>query len=447
MTSRFLIAAIAFCVSAVNVSGQIPYYIQNNYKQNPGEAAKAQARADSIEQRVRQMIDYPDEIKDTLMVIAPLSRTVFMPAVWSTFKYGDGRKVFQPDLTDNRALRWTEEAAARSRFEEGLLQRFMLDNPQLVRYNLASLPEAPKKYIAKVDPKKYTIEITEVLLETPDKLEVDIRRRHWIRSFKSTLQFSQGYVSPNWYQGGTNSLNLLADIYYNVKLNPAFHPNLLFESTFQYKLGLNNAPDDSLRNYAVTEDLLQINSTFGYKAARRWYYSVQGQFRTQIVNSYVKNKKQLASALLSPAELNVGLGMTYNYANKKKTFTFDTSISPLTYTLKICDKPDSQIKHSNYGIDADKHTASKFGSSIEGKIKWQICRNILLQSRIYAFTDYDYIQADWENTLTMDINRYLTTQIYAHLRYDTTTPRTEDWHKLQVKEILSFGVTYRFSSL
>ena len=47
----------------------------------------------------------------------------------------------------------------------------------------------------------------------------------------------------------------------------------------------------------------------------------------------------------------------------------------------------------------------------------------------------------------MDINRYLTTQIYAHLRYDTTTPRTEDWHKLQVKEILSFGVTYRFSSL
>lgn len=71
----------------------------------------------------------------------------------------------------------------------------------------------------------------------------------------------------------------------------------------------------------------------------------------------------------------------------------------------------------------------------------------MLQSRIYAFTDYDYIQADWENTLTMDINRYLTTQIYAHLRYDTTTPRTEDWHKLQVKEILSFGVTYRFSSL
>lgn len=441
MTIKTLIAAITLCVSAVTASGQMPYYLKFQ------QEARARERADSIERRVRQMIDNPDAINDTLMVIAPLSRAMFMPAVWTSFRYGEDRPVFEPDLGDNPTMRWVEVAAARERNENGLLQRFMLANMPMVRYNLASLPEAPKKYIAKVDPKKYTIEIQEVLPETPDKLEVDIQRRHWIRSFSSTLQFSQGYVSPNWYQGGTNALNLLADIYYNVKLNPAFHPNLLFESTFQYKLGINNAPDDSLRNYSVTEDLLQINSTFGYKAARRWYYSVSAQFRTQVLNSYVKNKRQLASALLSPAELNVGLGMTYNYTNKKKTFTFDASISPLSYTMKICAKPDSLLKHSTYGIDADKHTASKYGSSAECKIRWQMCRNILLHSRIYAFTDYGYIQADWENTLSMDINRYLSTQIYAHLRYDTTTPHVDGWHKLQVKEILSFGVTYKFSSL
>lgn len=441
MTIKTLIAVITLCVSAVTASGQMPYYLKFQ------QEARARERADSIERRVRQMIDNPDAINDTLMVIAPLSRAMFMPAVWTSFRYGEDRPVFEPDLGDNPAMRWVEVAAARERNENGLLQRFMLANMPMVRYNLASLPEAPKKYIAKVDPKKYTIEIQEVLPETPDKLEVDIQRRHWIRSFSSTLQFSQGYVSPNWYQGGTNALNLLADIYYNVKLNPAFHPNLLFESTFQYKLGINNAPDDSLRNYSVTEDLLQINSTFGYKAARRWYYSVSAQFRTQVLNSYVKNKRQLASALLSPAELNVGLGMTYNYTNKKKTFTFDASISPLSYTMKICAKPDSLLNHGTYGIDADKHTASKYGSSAECKIRWQMCRNILLHSRIYAFTDYGYIQADWENTLSMDINRYLSTQIYAHLRYDTTTPHVDGWHKLQVKEILSFGVTYKFSSL
>ena len=31
---------------------------------------------------------------------------------------------------------------------------------------------------------------------------------------------------------------------------------------------------------------------------------------------------------MSPGELNVGVGMTYNYANPKKTFTLDASISP-----------------------------------------------------------------------------------------------------------------------
>lgn len=441
MTFRFLFAAFALCISTFSVSGQSSYYLKLL------EEARAKAHADSLEQRVRQMVDNPAPIADTLIAMTPLSKTVFLPAVWNSFKFGDDKKTFDPEFGDNKAMRWVEVANARSRKEDALQQRFMLANPQLVRYNLASLPEAPKKYIAKTDPKKHTIEVQEVVMENPNNLEVSIKHRHWIRSFKSTLQFSQGYVSPNWYQGGTNSLNLLADIYYNVKLNPAFHPDLLFESTFQYKLGINNAPDDSLRNYSITEDLLQLNTTFGYKAARRWYYSVSAQFRTQVLNSYVKNKRQLASALFSPAELNVGLGMTYNYANKKKTFTFDTSISPLSYTLKVCKKPDSELKHSAYGIDADKHTASKFGSSLEGKIKWQICRNIQLQSRVYAFTDYGYIQADWENTLSMDINRYLATQIFAHLRYDTTTPRTEDWHKLQIKEILSFGVTYKFSSL
>ena len=47
------------------------------------------------------------------------------------------------------------------------------------------------------------------------------------------------------------------------------------------------------------------------------------------------------------------------------------------------------------------------------------------------------------------INRYFTTQIYAHARYDSKTPRTADssWHKFQLKEIFSIGFSYKFSSL
>lgn len=407
------------------------------------------AATDSLNKRIRQMIDSPDPITDTIIAIQPMQRYVFLPTVYTHYRYFEPFKPFEREVTGSPALRWVEYANAGARNEQMLAQRFMLRYPYMVSYNLSTLPEAPKQYIAKVNPSRHTIDIEEVVPDTPDKMDVFIQKRHWLRTFDASLQFSQAYISPNWYQGGNNNLNFLANIYYNVKLNQVYHPKLLFETTFQYKLGLNNAPDDSLRNYAISEDLLQINTTFGYKAAHKWYYSVNAQFKTQLLNSYVKNSDRLSSALLSPAEFTTGVGMTYNTANKKKTFTFDASISPISYNMKICTKPDSVIRHEDFNIDADKKFSMKFGSSAEAKIMWQMAKNIQFRSRLFVFTDYGYIQGDWENTLAMNINRYLSTQIYAHIRYDSTTPRCEDrsWHKLQVKEILSFGVSYRFSSI
>jgi hypothetical protein len=72
-----------------------------------------------------------------------------------------------------------------------------------------------------------------------------------------------------------------------------------------------------------------------------------------------------------------------------------------------------------------------------------------LSSHLNAFTDFDRAQADWEGTLAFEINKFLTTQIYAHARYDTQTPKVEgtNWKKLQLKEILSIGFAYKFSSI
>lgn len=385
---------------------------------------------------------------DTVMVIKPLSRAVFMPVVYTHYNNFTDYKPFAPDYVSDPAMGWLDEAAATNRNEQMLIQRFAVNYPQFVRYNLATLPEAPKQYIAEVDPSKHTIEIKELLPDTPDKLATEFQKKHWLRTFNSSLQFSQAFVSPNWYQGGNDNLNFLMNVFYNVKLNQAFHPKILFETTLQYKLGLNSAPDDSLRNYSISEDLFQANVTFGYKAAHHWYYSVTGQFKTQLLNSYIKNTRTLNSALLSPGELTAGVGMTYNYTSPKKRFVFDASISPLSYNLKMCIKPDDKVSHESFDIRPNRKTASKYGSSAECKLTWQMAANIQYRSRVFFFTDYGYIQGDWENTLAMDINRYLTTQIYCHVRYDSTTPAcdSEHWHKLQVKEILSFGVQYKFTS-
>lgn len=386
---------------------------------------------------------------DTTVSLTPLPAYFFLPTVYSHYDFPDSLDFAAPDYSGEPALRWLEDANAQAARMQRMRHRYFFAHPDMP-YIAAELPDAPKRYSAVVDPSDFSVDIVETVTgpsEVPTVKAEEVRKRHWINTFNVSLQFSQAYVSPNWYQGGKNNLNMLGQIYYNVKLNQEFHPNILFETTAQYKLGMNNAPDDEYHDYNVNEDIFQVNSTFGLKAARRWYYSLMAQFKTQLLNSYKANSPDLKSGFLSPGDLTVGLGMTYNYANKKKTFTFDTSISPLSYNLRIC--TSDRLNHEDYDIRQERTTASKFGSNAEVKVYWKMAYNIYLRSRLYGFTDYESVQADWENTIVFEINKFLTTQLFMHARYDTRTPRLEDskWHKLQFKEILSIGFAYKFSSL
>ncbi|MDE5724651.1 MAG: DUF3078 domain-containing protein [Duncaniella sp.] len=386
---------------------------------------------------------------DTTEVFLPIVTTTLptytlRPAVFDTLRIQDSLRISTTPaiilIEDSPEIgAWLNEDAFRHDFMGRVRQNYFINHPDLVIYNEADLPEPPKHFTATVDPETARIVISEVIPEFKAKpeLEVVFGKKHWLKEFNVNLQFSQAYVSPNWYQGGNNSLNALGSIFYKVKLNPAFHENLLFENTFQYKLGMMNAPDDELRDYSISEDLFQWNMTAGYKSSRRWYYSLNAQFKTQFLNNFKKGTNELKASFLSPGELNVGLGMTYNYVNPKKTVTFDASISPLSWNMKTV---------INKRMDAK--TVHEIGSSAEGKLSWQICDNIALRSRLFVFSDYDYIQSDFENTLMFTINKFLTTQIYVHMRYDSSAGKVDDteWRKFMLKEILSFGFTYKFNT-
>lgn len=331
------------------------------------------------------------------------------------------------------------------------LQTHMLAYPQLVAYNIATLPEAPKRYRAVVDPdpSKFSIKVEEIKTTANDARDevkaAAVDRRYWLHQFNGLVQFSQAYNSPNWYQGGNNNLNMIANAVWSVKLNPAFHSSILFENTIAYKLAMNSAPDDSLRNYSISEDLLQINTKFGVKARRNWYYSMTLQFKTQLLNNYKKNTYDLAAAFLSPGELNVGLGMTYSAVGKR--YNFQASIAPFSYNMKSC--VNHAVDPSKFGIEPGHRSISQIGSNVDCKLVWDITHNIKFTSRLTAFTNYSYLQGDWENTLAFSINRFLSTQIYAHIRYDSQGARKDDsrWRKWQVKEILSFGFSYAIGTV
>lgn len=348
------------------------------------------------------------------------------------------------DMALNVNDEWLKSSMERREQVRQLRFNTMVGAPDIVKFNEQDLPEPPKSYVITTDPSKQTVTLQERSLAKVGNIQGEkVKVRNWIHSFNGSVQFSQAYLSENWYQGGENNVNVLGQFVWNVKLNENNHPNLLFENNVQYKVSVNSASQDTIRGYSISQDLFQVNTKFGYKAIKNWYYSTTLQFKTQLLNNYAPNTNDMKASFLSPADLNVGLGMTYNNTFKNK-IAFNLSLAPLSMDVKMC-REIKKIDPTTFGIDAGKHFAMKYGSNIEAKMVWKICHEVTWTSRLFTFTNYEDIQGDWENTLDFTINKYLSTRFYAHLRYDNSVAKDPSWKYWQFNEILSFGFNYKFS--
>ena len=373
-----------------------------------------------------------------------------MPLVFTHMQQLDTVSPLQARFGEQPELEWIDKEIYKINNIKKMRQSIFANYPQSVRYNIATLPEPPKQYVAVADPSKAILIVEEVetsLNPEAHEISAPVKRIHWLNNFDGNVQFSQAYNSPNWYQGGNSHLNLLLNANYNLKLNQTYHPNLLFELNVQYKLAINSTPDDSIRKYNISEELFQINSKFGVKAAKHWFYTLTLMAKTQFLNNFPTNSHNISASFLSPGELNVGLGMTYSYTNPKKTVNLSASISPLSYNLRTCINP--HINPTQYDIELGRKAKSHIGSSAEVNFEWKIYYNIAYKTRLFFFTDYKQIQGDWENTITFNINKYLSTMLFVHLRYDSSTPQMEGtrWHRWQLREILSFGFNYTFATI
>lgn len=377
-------------------------------------------------------------------VTRPLPHVLFLPPVYTGYDPTlAGEKIGRMPSHVDGMPDWLTASLAARKFANELMQHHAINNLADVPYNINTMPDPPKKFMAIADPLSTAVHFQEVGTKPqevkPELSTVDIVRQHWLNKFGVLLQFSQGFVSPNWYQGGNNSLNLIADFTYQTNLNTKFHPNLLFENAFQWRTALASTPDDPYRSYSLTENRFQINSKFGYKAVRNWYYSFNGMLKTPVFNGYKGGTMTRTAAFMAPGEINVGLGMSYNVTTKNGNFKYGLSISPLSYNLKT--SLDRQVRQ-NSGAQKFK---SAYGSNLEMNWEWKMAYNIFWKSRIFAFTNYDYVQCDWQNQFGFTINRWLSANLNVDLRYDSSMKVRTSWNQVQLREILSLGFSYNIS--
>ena len=263
------------------------------------------------------------------------------------------------------------------------------------------------------------------------------RPNFWTTGGSGFLQFSQNHISDNWYKGGESNKSLFAGLALFANFNDT--QRIQFENKLEWKLGFISTPSDTLHSYKPNNDIIRLNSKLGLKAVKHWYYTLSVDFKTQFFSNYKTNSKDVISAFFSPAELNVGLGMDYKFV-KDATCNLSVLINPLNYTLYSVASDD--VDPTKFNIKAGHKHESVLGSRMEATLKWKVFKMLMWESRLSYSTNYEKALADWENTFTFVVNKYLSTKLFVNARFDDGVPRKEGKSYFQLQEILSFGLNY-----
>lgn len=331
-----------------------------------------------------------------------------------------------------------------------------VSQPELIEfYNLSiydnkahDIKQARKKIIA-VDVDEYkTIPVFEKLTEflKPRK------QSNWSSNGKLNIQFSQYYVTKNWYKGGDPNATLLSLLEYYEDYNN--NDKLIWNNGLDVRIGFYNSGIDTLRAFRVNNDVFKITSRLGYQTFfhKKWYYSLYGEFNTCMFTGYAgTNSSEVVTAFFSPTRIFTSLGLDYRY--NKNTVVL---IAPLAHKLIFL--TNDKIDALSVGIASGK-SSSSFGYMLQAKTNWQFTREISVNSNFHLFSTYDFknVEFNWETVGNFTINRYLSTRLSLNMRFDNTPKKPDktsskdkdekpkyEKPKLQMQEQLSFGFYYKF---
>ena len=287
-----------------------------------------------------------------------------------------------------------------------------------------------------------TMAIEKTAPQEPDALPVDVvvlKPNFWKFGGDYYLQFLQNYLTNNWYQGGESNYSMVVAATLIANYNNK--QKVKWENKLEMKLGMQTTQSDSIHNMRTSEDLIRYTGKLGLQATKRWYYTIQLLAQTQWTRHFRTNSREVQSDFLSPLNANLSIGMDYSVNWLKNQLTGTIHLAPLAYNLKYTDRLALSMQN---GIPLGDHSLHDFGSQITVDLNWKINNNMNWNTHLYGYTTYKRCEMAWENTFTFQFNRYISTKLFIHPRFDDGHPRDNKLGYWMFKEFVSLGFSYSF---
>jgi hypothetical protein len=256
----------------------------------------------------------------------------------------------------------------------------------------------------------------------------------------------------NWAAGGENSFASTSIIALGANYAK---DNITWENKLDLSYGIIKMQDTPMRK---NEDKIDFLSKFGRKVTEKLSASALINFRSQFDAGYkYPNDSVVVSRFLAPGYLLASLGFDYKPVEYLSIF-----ISPATgkFTFVL---DDDLAAIGAYGVDPGKNVNPEFGALASIAFAKEVFENVRLASKVDLFNNYTdadksnrkNTDVNWETTLNLKVNRFITASMGFNLIYDhdipivvgetpagdpITGPRT------QFKQLFGIGFSYSFKN-
>ena len=283
----------------------------------------------------------------------------------------------------------------------------------------------------------------------------------WKVGSNGSLSFAQSSFT-NWAAGGDNTItfNGLLDFHAHYEKGNKKWENLLTLAYGQTRVGE--------QDYRKSEDKIDFISFYGIKAAEKWYYSANFNFKSQFATGYdypdeVDSTRVKISNFLAPAFISLGLGMEYRPVDY-----FSIYLSPTTARWiivndqELADQGLFGVEGATYETDSlgnpdltkkltdGKTSRFEFGAYVRIMFVKDIAKNVNLSTKLELFSDYlenpENVDVNWDTMINLSINSWLAASFGLQIVYDDNTPITDKdgntGPRTQIKQLLGVGLTY-----